>query len=111
MLIERYTSRWTVYFVPVRNRVVLLTATACEEISSAVPELLPELSAARGLVSYLRQLRLHNADVAPAQKSKSSLTGTRSRFAMRSIVSNDGAFLPRSIRLRKSTETPTNSAN
>jgi len=44
-------------------------------------------------------------------KSNNTITGTRSFLAMCSMVSNDGAFLPRSIKLRKSTEIPTNSAN
>ena len=43
--------------------------------------------------------------------SNSALTGTLSRFAICSIVSNDGALIPRSIRLKKSTEMPINSAN
>src|SRR5439155_13891045 len=42
---------------------------------------------------------------------KSSATGRRSRFAIFSKVSNEGAFTPRSTRLRKSTEMPTASAN
>jgi hypothetical protein len=44
-------------------------------------------------------------------KLNNSDTGSRRRFAIFSKVSNDGAFLPRSIRLRKSTEIFTASAN
>ena len=40
-----------------------------------------------------------------------AFTGTRCRRATCSMVSNDGALMPRSIRLRKSTEIATNSAN
>jgi hypothetical protein len=44
-------------------------------------------------------------------KSNRSATGTRKRRAILSNVSNEGAFLPRSTRLRKSTEISSISAN
>jgi hypothetical protein len=44
-------------------------------------------------------------------KVKRSATERRKRRAIRSKVSNEGAFLPRSMRLRKSTEMPSVSAN
>ena len=43
--------------------------------------------------------------------SNNDLTGIRSSFAICSIVSNEGALIPRSIKLRKSTEILTCSAN
>lgn len=43
-------------------------------------------------------------------KSNKSFTGTRRRVAICSRVSNDGELIPRSMRLRKSTETPSTSA-
>ena len=42
---------------------------------------------------------------------KSNATLVSNRCAICSIRSNDGALIPRSIKLRKSTETPMNSAN
>jgi hypothetical protein len=44
-------------------------------------------------------------------KSNNSLGSILSRFPIFSRVSNDGALMPRSIRLRKSTEISNNSAN
>ena len=38
-----------------------------------------------------------------SSKAKSSATDIRKRLAIRSKVSNEGAFRPRSMRLRKST--------
>jgi hypothetical protein len=43
--------------------------------------------------------------------SNNDLTGIRSSFAICSIVSNEGALIPRSIKLRKSTEILSCSAN
>ncbi len=47
----------------------------------------------------------------PLLKVKRSATGSLKRRAILSRVSNDGAFLPRSIRLRKSTDKSSVSAN
>ena len=44
-------------------------------------------------------------------KTNNSDTGTPSWFENTSRFSNDGALMPRSIRLRKSTEMPRSSAN
>jgi len=44
-------------------------------------------------------------------KVKSCETGTPNRAENTSRFSNDGAFMPRSIRLKKSTEISSNSAN
>jgi hypothetical protein len=47
----------------------------------------------------------------PPSKANRSATGSFKRLASLSKVSNDGAFLPRSIRLRKSTDMSSVSAN
>jgi len=47
----------------------------------------------------------------PPSKVNRSATGSFKRLASLSKVSNDGAFLPRSIRLRKSTDMSSVSAN
>ena len=52
------------------------------------------------------------AQLAATQSNvNSSATGSRSRLAILSKVSNEGALTPRSIRLRKSTEMSRVSAN
>jgi hypothetical protein len=78
----------------------------------------PEKAAAmsgdeRALVVFLSELPgtfFRRAPYLPS-KSKRSATDIRSRLAILSRVSNEGAFLPRSIRLRKSTDTSRASAN
>ena len=52
---------------------------------------------------FLRGTRLRSN----SPKSNNAITGTRSRLAICSMVSNDGALIPRSIRLTKSREIPT----
>lgn len=55
--------------------------------------------------------RRHSASGRGGENVKSNVTLVSKRFAICSIRSNDGALIPRSIKLRKSTETPMISAN
>jgi hypothetical protein len=58
-----------------------------------------------------RQLLPNSPARYPPSKVNRSATGSFKRLASLSKVSNDGAFLPRSIRLRKSTDMSSVSAN
>jgi len=50
-------------------------------------------------------------DLLSESKAKNDATGVLRPLDIRSSFLKDGAFLPRSIKLRKSTEIPANSAN
>jgi len=58
-----------------------------------------------------RQPRLETPDSRTVAKTKRVATGILNLFEILSSVSNDGALMPRSIRLRKSTEISWASAN
>ncbi len=57
------------------------------------------------------QMRLVRSTVTDLSNVNNSATGTSNLAPSCSSVSNDGALIPRSMRLRKSTEIPTSSAN
>src|ERR1700719_3798585 len=97
-----------------RSRGAKADGVVAESLESPIRPMRPALSCAyaqRGRIAFqqfsvaqLSQISAYLSNV------KRSATGILKRLAIRSKVSNEGAFLPRSMRLRKSTEIPSVSA-
>ena len=92
---------------------MILSQEAANDHLDQDPEIIQRLKLQKQMILAQAEFKkFHGSQVTPHQsKENNSATVIRSFFAILSRFSNEGALMPRSIRLKKSTEISKTSAN